>query len=67
LQHHLVVVFQAYHYFVVPHASLRRLLSVPEPTNDTGSAKVWRLRTPVMAAGLTDHVWSLKAGVTRHV
>jgi hypothetical protein len=29
-------------------------------TNGSGSAKVWRLRTPAMAAGLTDHVWSLK-------
>ena len=30
------------------------------PTNGTGSAKVWRPCTPAMAAGLTDHVWSLK-------
>ena len=59
LQHQLVV-FQTYHNFVLPHASLRQPLLVPEATNGSGSAKVWRLRTPAMAAGLTDHVWSLK-------
>jgi hypothetical protein len=25
-----------------------------------GSAKCWRPRTPAMAAGLTDHVWTLR-------
>ncbi len=59
LQHQLVV-FQTYHNFVLPHASLRQPLLVPEATNGSGSAKVWRLRTPAMAAGLTDHVWSLQ-------
>jgi hypothetical protein len=33
-------------------------LSVAEATNG-GSAKVWQPCTPAMAAGLTDHVWSL--------
>jgi hypothetical protein len=55
-----LVVFQAYHNFVLPHASLRRPLPQPEPTNGTGSAKQWRPCTPAMAAGLTEHVWSLK-------
>ena len=55
-----LVVFQTYHNFVVPHASLRQPLQVPEPTNGSGSAKVWRPCTPAMAAGLTDHVWSLR-------
>jgi len=32
----------------------------PEPTNGTGSAKQWRPCTPAMAAGLTDHVWTLR-------
>jgi hypothetical protein len=59
MQHQLAV-FQAYHNFVLPHASLRQLLPVPEPTNGSGSAKVWRPCTPAMAAGVTDHVWSLK-------
>ena len=52
--------FQTYHNFVLPHASLRQPLRVPEPTNGNGSAKQWRPCTPAMAAGLTDHVWSLK-------
>ena len=52
--------FQAYHNFVLPHASLRQPLPVPEVTNGHGSAKVWRPCTPAMAAGLTDHVWTLK-------
>jgi IS1 family transposase len=52
--------FQVYHNFVLPHASLRQPLLVPEVTNGRGSAKVWRPCTPAMAAGLTDHIWSLK-------
>ena len=55
-----LVLFQVYHNFVLPHASLRQPLPVPEGTNGRGSAKVWRPCTPAMAAGLTDHVWSLK-------
>jgi IS1 family transposase len=59
LQHQLVL-FQTYHNFVRPHASLRQALRLPETTNGHGSAKVWRPCTPAMAVGLTDHVWSLK-------
>jgi transposase-like protein/IS1 family transposase len=55
-----LALFQVYHNFVVPHASLRQPFPVPEVTNSRGSAKVWRPCTPAMAAGLTDHVWSLK-------
>jgi IS1 family transposase len=58
--HQQLVVFQTYHNFVLPHASVRQPLPVPEPTNGSGSAKQWRPCTPAMAAGLTDHVWSLK-------
>jgi hypothetical protein len=39
---------------------IRQPLLVPEPTNGSGSAKLWRPCTPAMAAGLTDHVWTLK-------
>jgi IS1 family transposase len=55
-----LALFQVYHNFVLPHASLRQALAAPEPTNGTGSAKQWRPCTPAMAAGLTDHVWSLR-------
>jgi IS1 family transposase len=57
---HQLALFQVYHNFVLPHASLRQALAEPIPTHGTGSAKWWRPCTPAMAAGLTDHVWSLK-------
>jgi IS1 family transposase len=55
-----LALFHVYHNFVLPHASLRQRLPLPEATSGSGSAKVWRPCTPAMAAGLTDHVWSLK-------
>ena len=55
-----LALFQVYHNFVLPHASLRQPLLIPEPTNGWGSGKLWRPCTPAMAAGLTDHVWSFK-------
>ena len=55
-----MVLFQTYHNFVLPHASLRQPLLIPEPTHGRGPARLWRPCTPAMAAGLTDHVWSLK-------
>jgi IS1 family transposase len=54
-----LVLFQGYHNFVLAHASLRQPLLVPEPTNGRGATRLWRPCTPAMAAGLTDHVWSL--------
>jgi hypothetical protein len=55
-----LTLFQVYHNFVLPHASLRQPLAAPLATNGRGSAKRWRPCTPAMAAGITDHVWSLK-------
>jgi len=49
-----------YYNFCLPHASLRVPLPQPLPTNGTGSAKRWQPQTPAMAAGLTDHVWTLR-------
>ena len=46
--------------FCLPHASLRRPLPQPLPTNRAGLARRWQPCTPAMATGLTDHVWSLK-------
>ena len=37
-----LVLFQTSHNFVLPHASLRQPLLVPEAPNGTGSAKGWR-------------------------
>ena len=48
----------AYYHLVLPHASLREQLAVPEPTRGSGSVRRWHASTPAMAAGLTDHIWS---------
>jgi len=54
-----LVLYHVYYNFCLPHASVRQPLPQPEPTNGTGSAKQWQPCTPAMAAGLTEHVWSL--------
>jgi IS1 family transposase len=54
-----LALFQVYHNFVLPHASLRQRLPDPEVTNGHDSARLWRPCTPAMAAGVTDHVWTL--------
>jgi hypothetical protein len=60
-----LALFQAYHNFCLPHASLR--LPLPEPIDGTGAVKVWQPRTPAIAAGLTDRVWSLREVLTYRV
>src|SRR4029453_10094707 len=55
-----LALYHAYYNFCLPHASLRQPLPQPLPTHGTGSATQWRPCTPAMAAGLTDHVWSLR-------
>ncbi len=55
-----LALYHVYYNFCLPHASLRVPLPQPLPTNGTGSAKTWRPRTPAMAAGLTDRVWTLR-------
>jgi hypothetical protein len=57
---HQLSLYQTYHNFCLPHASLRVPLSQAQPTNGRGSAKCWQPRTPAMATGLTDHVWTLR-------
>jgi IS1 family transposase/transposase-like protein len=49
----------AYDHLVLPHDSLRQRLISPEPTRGSGSARRWCAITPAMAAGLTDHVWTM--------
>jgi IS1 family transposase/transposase-like protein len=48
----------AYSHLVLPHHSLRLELETPEPTRGTGSPRRWQPRTPAMAAGITDHIWT---------
>jgi hypothetical protein len=55
-----LTLYHVYYNFCLPHASLRLSLPIPAPTNGSGSAKQWQLCTPAMAAGLTDHVWTLR-------
>jgi len=55
-----LAVFHCYYNFCLPHASVRRPLPQPEPTHGSGSVTQWRPWTPAMAAGLTDHVWTLR-------
>jgi IS1 family transposase len=55
-----LALYHLYYNFCLPHTSLRVTLPQPLPTNGTGSVKQWQPRTPAMAAGLTDHVWTLR-------
>jgi len=55
-----LALYHMYYNFCLPHASLRVPLPQLLPTNGPGSATQWRPCTPAMAAGLTDHVWSLR-------
>jgi hypothetical protein len=64
VQHHLVL-FHVYDNFVLPHTSLRQPLLALEATNRRGSARVWQPWTPAMAAGLTDHIWTLREAVRK--
>ena len=59
LVHHLHLAL-AYYHFGRYHRSLRVRLPQPLPTRGNGSPKRWAQRTPAMAAGLTDHHWSMR-------
>ena len=59
LEHQLTLAF-AYYHFVAPHRGLRQRLPHALPTKGRqGSYRKWKLVTPAMAAGLTDHVWTI--------
>ena len=49
----------AYYHLVLPHDGLRVALDRPKPTRGAGSPRRWQPVTPAMAAGLTDHIWTL--------
>ena len=55
-----LALYQTYYSFCLPYASLRVPSLTLIPTNGTGSATQWRPRTPAMAAGLTERVWTLR-------
>jgi IS1 family transposase len=59
-----VCFFQTFYNFARPHMSLR----LPLPLQDQPPAGLiqpkWQYRTPAMAAGLTDHVWSFRELLT---
>jgi IS1 family transposase len=55
-----LALYHTYYNFCLPHTSLRLPLPQPEATHGTRTAKRWQPRTPVMAAGLTNHVWTLR-------
>jgi IS1 family transposase/transposase-like protein len=59
-----VVLFQAFYNFARPHMSLRVPVS-EEASYASGLIQPkWRHRTPGMAAGLTDHVWTFRELLT---
>ena len=59
LEYRLTLAF-AYYHFVQPHRGLRQQLPKPIPTKGPrASYKKWKPVTPAMAAGLTDHIWSM--------
>ncbi|MGE3538890.1 MAG: hypothetical protein AB7N91_15840 [Candidatus Tectimicrobiota bacterium] len=55
-----LALFQVYHNFGLPQASLRQPLATPRATHGS-SVKVGQPCTPAMAAGVTDHVWTRQA------
>lgn len=56
---HAIDFFQAWYNLVKPHQALRLEIN--------GGRKRWMQRTPAMAEGLTDHVWSLRELLTFRV
>lgn len=54
LQRHLDLEDAIYN-FVRPHSALKVKLRKP-----TARGRRWKQKTPAMAAGLTDHIWSLE-------
>jgi IS1 family transposase/transposase-like protein len=59
-----VVLFQAFYNFARPHMSLRLPLPEQAPHASGLIQPKWCHRTPGMAAGLTDHVWTFRELLT---
>ena len=59
-----VVLFQVFYNMARPHMSLRQPLLLHERTRHGAIQPRWRKRTPAMAAGMTDHVWTFRELLT---
>jgi transposase-like protein len=59
-----VVFFQAFYNVARPHMSLRQPLPLHARTRSGAICPRWQERTPAMAAGLTDHVWTFRELLT---
>jgi IS1 family transposase/transposase-like protein len=59
-----VVLFQAFYNVARPHMRLRLPRPEQEPPASALMQPKWRHRTPGMAAGLTDHVWTFRELLT---
>ena len=59
-----VVFLQAFYNFARPHMTLRMPLPEQEAHTSGLIQPKWRHRTPGMAAGLTDHVWTFRELLT---
>ena len=55
-----LMLVMGYYNLCLQHVSLRQALPSPIPTKGKGSPKKWIPRTPAMAGGITDHVWSME-------
>jgi IS1 family transposase len=59
-----VAFFQAFSNVARPHMSLQRPLPMRERKRHGAIRPRWRERTPAMAAGVTDHVWTFRELLT---
>ena len=56
--------YQAFYNFARPHQSLRLPLANRDPVPGRLIHPKWKHRTPAMAAGVTDHVWTFRELLT---
>lgn len=59
-----VLFFQVFYNFARPHMSLRQLLTKQQQTRKGIIHHKWLQRSPAMATGITDHVWSFRELLT---
>jgi hypothetical protein len=59
-----VVLCQGFYTMARPHMSVRQPLPLHERTRHGAMQPRWRQRTPAMAAGITDHVWTCRELLT---